>query len=140
VFNLTDLSNLHVTQIPKIPDPRGNLTFIEGGRHVPFEIARVYFVYDVPVGSARGGHAHRETSELVVAVSGSFDVTLDTGEQRRTYSLNRPYEGLTLPTMVWRELTNFSSGAVALVFASTLFSETDYIRDYSDFLREKGSN
>lgn len=121
--------------LPRITDPRGNLTFIESGRHVPFECRRVFYLYDVPGGEDRGGHAHRELQQLVIAASGSFDVSADDGTRRRTWSLNRSYAGVFLPPMVWGQLTNFSSGSVALVLASEHFSEADYYRDYDEFLR-----
>ena len=121
-------------QLPKISDPRGNLTFIEGGRHVPFDIARVYYLYDVPGGASRGGHAHKQLQQLIIAMSGSFDVVLDDGRNKKTFSLNRSYVGLYVPTMIWRELENFSSGAVCAVMASNHYDEGDYYRDYNDFL------
>jgi len=125
-----------IIELPKIADPRGNLTFVEGERQVPFAVRRVYYLYDVPGGASRGGHAHRELEQFIVAMSGSFDVVLDDGYGQRTISLNRSYYGLYLPTMVWRELTNFSSGSVCLVLASTLYEAADYIRDYDQFVRE----
>lgn len=121
-------------QLPKISDPRGNLTFIEGGRHVPFDIARVYYLYDVPGGASRGGHAHKQLQQLIIAMSGSFDVVLDDGRSKKTISLNRSYVGLYVPTMIWRELENFSSGAVCTVMASNHYDEADYYRDYDEFL------
>ena len=121
-------------QLPKISDPRGNLTFIEGGRHVPFDIARVYYLYDVPGGASRGGHAHKQLQQLIIAMSGSFDVVLDDGRNKKTFSLNRSYVGLYVPTMIWRELENFSSGAVCTVMASNHYDEADYYRDYDEFL------
>lgn len=121
--------------LPRINDPRGNLTFIESGRHVPFECRRVFYLYDVPGGEDRGGHAHRELQQLVIAASGSFDVSVDDGRATHTYSLNRSYNGLYLPPMVWGQLTNFSSGSVALVLASEHYEEADYYRDYDEFAR-----
>lgn len=121
------------TTLPRIGDERGNLTFIEGLRHVPFRIARVYWVYDVPGGEARGGRAHRELSEFVVALSGSFDVALDDGRTARTVTLNRSYAGLLIPPVTWRRLDNFSTNAVCLVLASAPYSEADYMRDYDAF-------
>jgi hypothetical protein len=120
--------------LPKIADPRGNLTFVEGGRHVPFEIKRVYYLYDVPGGAERGGHSHAKLQQLIIAMSGSFDVVLDDGAQRKRIHLNRSYFGLYIPSMIWREIDNFSSGAVCLVLASERFSEADYFRDYEQFL------
>lgn len=119
--------------LPKIPDPRGNLTVIESGEHVPFLVRRAYWVYDVPGGAVRTGHAYRELQEFVVALSGSFDVVLDDGADRRVVSLNRSYVGLHVPQMIWRAFENFSTNAVALVLASRPYSEDDYIRDYDSF-------
>lgn len=120
--------------LPKILDLRGNLTVVEQMKEVPFDVKRVYWVYDVPSGEWRGGHAHRQCREFIVAVSGSFDVTLDNGTERQTYHLNHPYQGLLVETGVWRTLDDFSSGAVCLVLASELFEEEDYIREYDDYL------
>ena len=128
------LSDCQIVNLPKIAEPRGNLTFIEAGRHVPFEIRRVYYLYDVPGGSERGGHAHKELRQLIVAMSGSFDVILDDGRQKQRFHLNRSYYGLYVCQMVWRELDNFSSGSVCLVLASNSYDESDYYRDYQDFL------
>src|SRR4026209_2436482 len=132
----TQLDLCRIIELPKIADPRGNLTFVEGERHVPFAVRRVYYLYDVPGGESRGGHAHRELEQLIVAISGSFDVVVDDGHAQRMFSLNRSYHGLYVPTMVWRELTNFSSGSVCLVLASTLYEAADYIRDHDQFVRE----
>lgn len=123
-----------VIDLPKIPDRKGNLTFIEGGRHIPFEIQRVYYLYDVPGGETRGGHAHRELEQLIIAMSGSFDVILDDGRNQKTVTLNRSYFGLYIPRLIWRELVNFSSGSVCLVLASEFYSEADYYRDYDEFM------
>jgi dTDP-4-dehydrorhamnose 3,5-epimerase-like enzyme len=123
-----------IIELPRISDPRGNLTFVEGGVHIPFEIARVYYLYDVPGGETRGGHAHRELEQVFIAMSGSFDVVLDDGREKKTYSLNRSYYGLYVPRMVWRELVNFSSGAVCTVLASQRFRESDYFRNYDEFV------
>jgi dTDP-4-dehydrorhamnose 3,5-epimerase-like enzyme len=128
-----------VVDLPKIHDPRGNLTFIEGGSHVPFEIKRTYYLYDVPGGSSRGGHAHKQLKQLIIAMSGSFDVLLDDGRSKRTFHLNRSYYGLYVCPMIWRELENFSSGSVCLVLASNIYSEDDYFRSYSEFLAALGS-
>lgn len=128
------LADCRVIQLPRISDPRGNLTFIEGGKHIPFDIKRVYYLYDVPGGESRGGHAHKQLQQLFVAMSGSFDVILDDGKERRTFTLNRSYVGLYVPRMIWRELVNFSSGAVCTVMASLPFEEADYFRDYQQFL------
>jgi hypothetical protein len=128
------MSKHHLINFPKIIDPRGNLTVAEQKEHVPFDIQRVYWTYDVPSGESRGGHAHRECEEVIIAVSGSFDVTLDFGDHRQTYHLNHPYQGLYVGTGIWRTLDDFSSGAVCLVLASQLFDEEDYIREYDEYL------
>jgi len=124
--------------LPKIEDPRGNLTFIEQCRHIPFEIKRVYYLYDVPGGAVRGGHAHKEQHEFIIAASGSFDVILNDGKDNIRYHMNRSYYGLYTPPMTWRELDNFSSGSVCLVLASDFFNERDYIRDYDEFKKAIG--
>jgi hypothetical protein len=121
--------------LPKIADPRGNLTFIEGCRHIPFDIKRVYYLYDVPGGSERGGHAHKNLHQLIIAISGSFDIVLDDGRERKRYHLARSYYGLYVCPMIWREMDNFSSGSVCLVLASELYSEEDYYREYADYLK-----
>jgi dTDP-4-dehydrorhamnose 3,5-epimerase-like enzyme len=128
------LDECRIIDLPRIQDPRGNLTFIEGVNHVPFEIARVYYLYDVPGGETRGGHAHRRLEQFIIAMSGSFDVVLDDGSERRTVSLNRSYYGLYMPRMIWRELVNFSSGSVCTVLASRPYEEEDYYRDYDEFV------
>jgi hypothetical protein len=124
--------------LPKITDPRGNLTVAEGLDKVPFEIKRAYWVYDVPAGESRGGHAHKRLYQLVVALSGSFTVTLDDGHERQTVLLNHPWQGLLIETNTWRTLDDFSSGAVCLVLASEHFEEEDYIYDYDEFLKYVG--
>ncbi len=129
------LADCKIIDLPKIADPRGNLTFIEGNRHVPFQIQRVYYLYDTPGGAERGGHAHKGLHQLIVAMSGSYDVILDDGKEKKRYHLNRSYYGLYVCPMVWRELDNFSSGAVCLVLASNLYDESDYYRDYQEFLK-----
>lgn len=123
-----------IIELPKVTDPRGNLSFIEGNRQIPFSIKRTYYLYDVPGGSVRGGHAHKHLQQLIIAMSGSFDIVLDDGKNKNTISLNRSYYGLYLPSMIWRELDNFSSGAVCLVLASDFYDESDYYRDYNEFL------
>jgi hypothetical protein len=128
------LSDCKLIELPKISDPRGNLSFIEGGQHIPFDIKRVYYLYDVPGGSDRGSHAHENLHQFIVAMSGSFDLVLDDGKEKKRFHLNRSYYGLYVCPMIWRELDNFSSGAVCMVLASAHFSEADYIRDYSQFL------
>jgi len=129
------LASCRIIELPVIGERRGNLTFIEGGRHVPFEIRRTYHVYDVPGGSHRGGHAHRNLHQFIVAMSGSFDVVLKDGREEKRFALNRSYFGLYLCPMIWREIDNFSSGAVCMVLASEHYDEADYIRDYDDYLR-----
>jgi dTDP-4-dehydrorhamnose 3,5-epimerase-like enzyme len=128
------LEQVKLITLPKILDPRGNLTFVEGNRHIPFDIKRVYYTYDVPGGEVRGGHAHRQLEQFIIAASGSFEVVLDDGLHRKSYFLNRSYYGLYIPRMIWRELVNFSSGSVCLVFASEYYEEADYYRDYREFL------
>ena len=129
---MTDITG-RIIDLPKIADPKGNLTFIEARRHIPFAIERVYYTYDVPGGESRGGHSHRACEEFIVAASGSFDVVLDNGRERERFALNRSYYGLYVPPMTWRELENFSSGSVCLVLASAAYDEADYIRDYRRF-------
>jgi len=129
------LNNCRIIELPKITDPRGNLTFIEGNRHVPFDIRRVYYLYDVPGGAERGGHGHKALHQLIVAMSGSFDVVLDDGREKQRIHLNRSYYGLYVCPMIWRELDNFSSGSVCMVLASNLYDEADYYRDYDRFLQ-----
>jgi dTDP-4-dehydrorhamnose 3,5-epimerase-like enzyme len=119
--------------LPRINDPRGNLTFIENDRHIPFEIKRVYYLYDVPGGSMRAGHAHKVLHQFLIAMSGSFDVTVDDGQQKMKFHLNRSYYGLYIPPMIWREIDNFSSGSVCLALASDFFDEADYYRQYPEF-------
>ncbi|AGS38791.1 sugar 3,4-ketoisomerase [Cycloclasticus zancles] len=123
-----------IIDLPRINDPRGNLTFVEGGEHIPFDIRRVYYLYDVPGGSERGGHAHKELHQLVIAMSGSFDIHLDDGVSKKTVHLNRSYQGLYICPMIWRDIDNFSSGAVCMVLASEYFDELDYYRDYNEFI------
>ena len=124
---------IKIVNIPKIEDPRGNLSVIENDV-LPYEIKRVYYLYDVPSGAERGGHSHKEQQEFLVALSGSFDVILNDGQQQKTVTLNKPFEGLLITNGIWRELKNFSSGAVCLVVASDVFLEEDYIRDFDEFL------
>ena len=128
------IDQCRLIDLPKILDARGNLTFIESGRHMPFEFKRVYYLYDVPGGSERGGHAHKSLHQFLIAMSGSFDVILDAGRGRQRFHLNRSYYGLYIPPMVWRELDNFSSGSVALALASEFYEEDEYIRDHAAFL------
>lgn len=130
----------HIIELPKIPDHRGNLTFIEEQQHIPFKIKRTFWIYDVPGGENRGGHAYRETEEFIVALSGSFTVLLDDGHERQEFHLNRSYYGLYVPKMIWREMTDFSTNSLALVLASTHYLTDDYIRDYSIFKRTLDDN
>ena len=127
------LSECRIIDLPRIDHRAGNITPIEGGNQIPFDIARVYYMYDIPGGQTRGGHAHRRLEQLIVAAMGSFDVVLDDGVNKRTVHLDRAYHGLYVPRMVWRELVNFSSGSICLVLASLLYNEDEYIRDYSEF-------
>lgn len=124
-----------IIELPRITDVRGNLTFVESSRHIPFDIQRVYYTYDVPGGAVRAGHAHKRLHQFIIAASGSFDVILDDGTARERFFLNRSYYGLYAPPMYWRELENFSSGSVCLVLASEHYDESDYYRDYTEFLR-----
>ncbi len=130
-----DYSRPQIISLPKIHDPRGNLTFVEGEDTVPFEIKRAYWIYDVPAAEERGGHSHHEMSQLLVAVGGSFNVNVCDGTNWRTFTLNRPFEGLFIPPGFWRTLDNFSSGAVCLSLVSTLYEEVDYVRDFEEFKR-----
>jgi dTDP-4-dehydrorhamnose 3,5-epimerase-like enzyme len=123
-----------IKELPRIQDPRGNLTFVEAGKQAPFDFRRVYYLYDVPGGSERGGHAHLQLHQMMIAMSGSFDIALDDGFDRKRVHLNRSYNALYIPPMTWRELDNFSSGSVCMVLASEHFDEADYIRDYSAFM------
>jgi dTDP-4-dehydrorhamnose 3,5-epimerase-like enzyme len=123
-----------IIELPKIVDSRGNLTVIESGRQIPFDMARIYYLYDVPGGEARGGHAHRTLHEFLIAANGSFDVVLDYGDEKERFTLNRSYYGLYIPPLIWREMDNFSSGSVCLVVASDFYDEADYLRDHSQYL------
>jgi hypothetical protein len=134
---MASLEQCRIIELPKIADPRGNLTFVEGNSQIPFDIKRVYYLYDVPGGGERGGHAHKELSQLIIAMSGSFDVILDDGENKKRVHLNRSYQGLYVCPMIWRELDNFSSGSVCLVLASNLYSEDDYFRVKHDFMKKR---
>ncbi len=134
---MTSIYNCRLVELPKIQDPRGNLTFIEGRNHIPFDIQRVYYLYDVPGGSERGGHAHKELHQLIIAMSGSFDVLLDDGKEKKRVHLSRSYYGLYVCPMIWRELDNFSSGSVCMVLASNKYDEEDYYRDYAVFMRAR---
>ncbi len=126
-----------ILELPRINDPRGNLSVIEGGQHIPFDIRRVYYLYDVPGGAERGGHAHKKLEQLIIAMSGSFDVVIDDGKEQRRIHLNRSYRGLYICPMIWRALDNFSSGAVCLALASLHYSDDDYYRDYQEFVKSR---
>ncbi|MHB8543819.1 MAG: sugar 3,4-ketoisomerase [Leptospirales bacterium] len=132
------LASCRLIELPKIMEPRGNLTFIEGSQHLPFDIRRVYYLYDVPGGSERGGHAHKDLHQFIIAMSGSFDVVLSDGKESRVFHLNRSYYGLYLSSMIWRELNNFSSGSVCLVLASEHYDEADYYRNYGQYCAAMG--
>lgn len=131
------LQHCRIIDLPKVEDPRGNLTYIEADKHVPFDIRRVYYLYDVPGGSHRGGHAHKDLHQLLIAMSGSFDILLDDGRTKFKYHMNRSYYGLYIPPMIWREIDNFSSGSVCMVLASEHYLESDYYRDYDQFRQAK---
>ena len=126
-------NKIKLIQLPKFLDTRGNLSFVEEYKHIPFKIERTYWIYDVPGGEARGGHAYKENQEFIVALSGSFDVVLDDGKNKKVYSLNRSYYGLYVPQGIWREMVNFSTNSLALVLSSTPYNPEDYIYDYQEF-------
>lgn len=132
---VSSVYNCNVIELPKIHNRAGNITPVHGGTDIPFDIKRIYYLYDVPSGETRGGHAHKELQQLIVAASGSFDVLLDDGKNKKIVTLNRPNFGLYVTPLIWRELINFSSGAVLLVLASKLYEEDEYIRDYQEFLK-----
>jgi len=132
-----NLKDVHLIELPKILDERGNLSFIEGFNNIPFKIERSYMIYDVPGGEIRGGHAYKVLNEFIIALSGSFDVVLDDGSEKRTYSLNRSYYGLYVPKMIWRTLENFSTNSLCLILASEKYDENDYLRDYEQFKQLK---
>lgn len=133
------LKETKIINLPKIEDPRGNLSIIEEEKNIPFKIERTYWIYDVPGGQIRGGHAFKEQQEFIVALSGSFDVVVDDGKEKKIFSLNRSYYGLFIPAGLWRQMENFSTNSLAMVLSSTEFSEDDYIRDYDEFLKQKSS-
>lgn len=134
---MTTINDVKVVELPKFLDARGNLSFVEQNNHIPFEIKRTYWIYDVPGGEARGGHAFRKNQEFIVALSGSFDVVVEDGENKKTFTLNRSYYGLYVPAGMWRAMENFSTNSLALEFGSEHYSEGDYIREYGDFLKLK---
>lgn len=131
------MDKARIIELPRFLDSRGNLSFVEQLNHIPFEIKRTYWIYDVPGGEDRGGHAFKENQEFIVALSGAFDVIVDDGQQKKTFTLNRSYYGLYVPAGTWREMTNFSTNSFALEFGSILFDKSDYIRDYNQFLELK---
>ena len=130
------IDKCQIIELPRINDPRGNLTFVESNRHIPFAVKRVYYLYDVPGGAERGGHAHKALQQLIIAMSGSFDIHLDDGKEKKTIHMNRSYNGLYVCPMVWREIDNFSSGAVCMVLASDYYDEEDYYRGYEGFIND----
>jgi dTDP-4-dehydrorhamnose 3,5-epimerase-like enzyme len=132
------IDQVKIIDLPKYEDPRGNLTFFEEDNHIPFKIERVYWIYDVPGGQIRGGHAFKEQKEFIIALSGSFDVVVDSGSEKKVFSLNRSYYGLYIPAGLWRQMENFSTNSLAMIISSTNFSEEDYIRKYNDYLEFKG--
>ncbi len=134
---MTSIDDCIIIQLPQVLRRQGNITAVESGKHIPFDIARVYYLYDVPGGASRGGHAHKELEQVIVSVMGSFDVILDDGRNKKTVTLNRAYYGLYVPRLIWRELVNFSSGGVCLVLGSLPYVESDYLRAYQSFLRYK---
>ena len=133
------LNELQLVELPKFCDPRGNLSFAEQNNHIPFLIKRTYWIYDVPGGESRGGHAYKKTDEFIIAISGSFDVTVDDGEEKRTFTLNRSYYGLYIPKGFWRTMDNFSTNSLALEFASTPYDRSDYVEDYDEYLKMKAN-
>ena len=134
---MTTIDDCTIIDLPKIYRRAGNITPVTGGVDVPFDIKRVYYLYDVPGGAERGGHAHKQLQQLVISIMGAFDVALDDGTQKKTVRLDRAYYGLYIPRLIWRELINFSSGSVCFVLASLPFEEAEYIRDYKEFLRAR---
>lgn len=131
------IDDVKIIELPKFADPRGNLSFVEQLNHIPFEIKRTYWIYDVPGGENRGGHAFRQNEEFIIALSGAFDVTVDDGVSRKTFQLNRSYYGLYVPAGLWREMENFSTNSLALEFGSIHYSAEDYVRDYQEYLKMK---
>ena len=137
MIRMTTIEDVRIIELPKYADPRGNLSFAEQLKHIPFEIKRTYWIYDVPGGENRGGHAFRQNEEFIIALSGAFDVTVDDGVSRKTFSLNRSYYGLYVPAGLWREMDNFSTNSLALEFGSIHYDENDYVRDYSEYQKMK---
>jgi len=139
MLNKSFVQNVKILELPKIEDSRGNLTFLESNNHIPFEILRAYWIYDVPGGHERGGHAFKEQKEVIIALSGSFDVLIDDGNNKQIHTLNRSYYGLFIPAGIWRQMNNFSTNSLALILSSTNYSEIDYIRYYNSFLKYRNS-
>ena len=137
---MSTVNDVRIVELPKFLDARGNLSFIEQENHIPFVIRRTYWLYDVPGGECRGGHAYKENQEFIVAMSGSFDVHLDNGKEKQTFHMNRSFYGLYVPKGLWREMDNFSTNSLALVLSSTSYEVSDYIRDYDEFIKFKYEN
>ena len=129
-----------IVDLPKMSDPRGNLTFIESSKHIPFDIKRVFYIYDVPTGESRGAHAHKTLQQFIICLSGSFDVKVDDGNQKKTIHLNRPWQGVHIPPMIWGAETNFDPGSVCLILVSDFYDESDYYRNYEKFLEASRKN
>lgn len=132
------IEDVKLVELPKFMDPRGNLSFVEQNNHIPFDIQRTYWIYDVPGGQDRGGHAYKTTDEFIIAIVGAFDVTVDDGKQKKTFTLNRSYYGLYIPRGLWRTMDNFSSASLALEFANTKYDRKDYVEDYNEYRKMKG--
>jgi len=133
------IEDVKLIELPRINDPRGNLSFVEQNNQVPFEIKRTYWIYDVPGGENRGGHAYKTTEEFIIAISGGFDVTVDDGKQKKTFTLNRSYYGLYIPKGLWRQMDNFSTNSLALEFADTKYDSNDYVIDYNEYIKMKSN-
>lgn len=134
-----NINEVKLVELPKFMDPRGNLSFVEQNNHIPFEIQRTYWIYDVPGGENRGGHAYKQTNEFIIAISGGFDVTIDDGHEKKTFTLNRSYYGLYIPKGLWRQMENFSTNSLALEFADTKYNRSDYVEDYNEYLKMKSN-
>ncbi len=135
---MTTIEDVKIIELPKFTDPRGNLSFVEQLNHIPFEIKRTYWIYDVPGGESRGGHAFRQNQEFIVSLSGAFDVIVDDGKEKKVFNMNRSYYGLYIPAGLWREMTNFSTNSLALEFGSIHYDRNDYVEEYNQFLKMKG--
>lgn len=136
---MTTIDDVKIIELPKFTDPRGNLSFVEQLNHIPFEIKRTYWIYDVPGGESRGAHAYRDNQEFIIALSGAFDVIVDDGKQEKRYTLNRSYYGLYVPSGLWRKMENFSTNSLALVFGSSNYDPNDYVLDYNEFVKLKSN-